>query len=161
VESEEPQRPFEHRKASEYIDAWVSTVAHPEVVWAWDAARSIIELYATLGVTRKKSLEVCRREQWVDWFASWWEGDAHFGIHGAVQELAHAIPHEHMDSFWVTLDHARQIGETGRMPTDDLPLRARPPGSVAKVEPDRPPAVVLKLVVNNDSNDAKPDPRQR
>ena len=144
--------PFDYRKAWGYMDKWVSTVAHPELVWAWSAACGVIDLYAALSTTRSKSLTACRSEQWLDWFEAWDEGDAHHGIHGAKQEMANAIPLEHWASFCVTLDHARQIGETGRMPTGESKRRPAPP-SQAPVAPaataEKPRVVVLKLVVNN------------
>lgn len=162
--SEEHSRPFDDRKAMGYIDKWVSTVAHPELTWAWDVACGVIELYAALSTTRKKSLAACRREQWFDWFASWDEGDAHFGIRGAKEEVENAIPLEHWDSFCVTLDQARQIGETGRMPTDDSTPRREKPSAVPPnpaVVPAKPAAVALKLVVNNVSKVATTPPRKR
>ena len=149
--SEERGRPFDDKKARGYLAAWMSTMEHPELRWAWMAACGIIELYAELCTTRKKSLADSRREQWRDWFDCWGEGDgeAHYGIIGAMQEVENAVPLEHWDSFCVTLDHAREIGDTGLMPTSESTLRLRKRSAVATPEPAKPAAVGLRLVVNN------------
>lgn len=132
---------FHDRPAVTYLDRWIATVDHPQLNWAWDIVQDLVDLYARANVTGEQSFAAARREMWRDWFATWVEGDAHFGIHGAMQELQNACPPERYEELLLTLEACVQIGETGKLPTRSRRSRVgtKPP----------PPAPRLSLVVDN------------
>ena len=115
MSEKEPWIVFKYEHSQKWIDKWVATVAYPELQWAWDVTLGTIDLYASLSVTRKEPLDVKRRELWYDWFESWEGGDAHFGIHAAMQEFVHACPEGREAEQLLVIGEAYALG-TGTVP---------------------------------------------
>jgi hypothetical protein len=140
-DAESPWLTFKYDRAQQWIDGWVSTVSHPELVWAWEVTLGIIDLYATVSVTKKDSLDAKRRELWYDWFSSWDGGDAHFGIHGAMQEFAYACPEGRESEQLLVVAEAYDLGtgvvrEKTPIKQAEKPAPAKKPSAeVAKVLP--------------------------
>jgi hypothetical protein len=132
---------FHDRPAVTYLSRWIATVDDPQLNWAWDIVQEIVDLYARANHGGEVAFIAARREMWRDWFAVWDDGDAHFGVHGAMAELQHACPAERYEELLLTLEESVQIGETGKLPT-----RSRRPRVGAKPPP---PAPRLSLVVDN------------
>jgi len=133
---------FAYAKAQAWLNGWVSTADHPELTWAWEACVGIIELYAVISATDETPLDAKRAELWSDWFASWEGGDAHYGIHGAMQEFAHACPEDCVNDQLLAIAEAYDFA-TGKVDKQKRLSRAK-----VKVKPE-PLKPVLKLVVDN------------
>jgi len=132
---------FDYEKAARWIEGWVETVDHPQLTWAWDAVVGVLDVYANLNVTSDTPLSMARKELWFDWFNAWQDGDAHYGIHGVMQEFAHACPDEHMDHQVITLNEAYDIG-MGR--------KLAPRGGKKRQPPEtKPTAPTLRVVIDN------------
>lgn len=141
---------FDHRRAVAWLNGWVATADEPELQWAWEAAVAIVDVYARLGVgceeprdgeSPEEQLRRHADEQWADWFASWEEGDAHFGVHGAVQEFAFACPPELVGDQLRVVQEAWDHG-WGRLP--QVPKRTRrATRSAAATAPPPQPALTL------------------
>lgn len=139
----QPSGSFDHRRAVAWIHGWVATVDHPELTWAWDAAVRVVQVYAELGAACEghdddalpdDRVRVHADEHWADWFAAWEGGDAHYGVHGAMQEFAYACPEE------LCGEQLRVIGEAldhgwGRTPTVPVGKRAKGAGAKAAAPP--------------------------
>jgi hypothetical protein len=132
---------FHDRQAVNYLGRWIDTVDDPQLNWAWDIVQEVIDVYARSRVTAGVSFPAARREMWRDWFAAWDEGEAHFGVHGAMTELQHACPADRYEELLITLDESVRIGETGKLPV--RPRRAR----VGEKTPAAAPR--LRLVIDN------------
>lgn len=130
---------FDYTKAQAWLNGWVATVDCPELTWAWEATVGVIDLYATISIDEDDSLEAKRAELWADWFASWEGGDAHYGIHGVMQEFAHACPEDCLSEQVLAINEAYDFA-TGKGGTQRRPTR---------VKKAPPPTPVVRLVVDN------------
>lgn len=116
-ETEFDPKKFDYDKATRWLGAWVLTVDHPTLTWAWEVTSGTIDAYAVANLTPKTPMRVNRAELWYDWFMSWEGGDAHYGIHGVMQEFAHACPEEAVSQQLVTVSEAFDIGKGNKVTT--------------------------------------------
>jgi hypothetical protein len=143
---------FDHERARRWVAAWVSTVDHPQLTWAWDVVVAVIDVYATMNLSPDNTMTLNRKELWYDWFNAWQEGDAHWGVHGVMQEFAHACPEEHVEHQLLTLNEAYDIG-MGR--------KLAPKGGKKRQKPEEKPAApTLRVVVDNTNKPAKTTTRK-
>lgn len=133
-------RTFDYEKATRWIASWVLTVSDPTLTWAWDATYGTIDAYAVAGFGPKNTMRANRAELWYDWFLSWEGGDAHYGIHGVMQEFAHACPEEAVGQQLVTVNEALDIGRGKKV--------VSPRKSTSKRAPAKKTAT-LRVVVDN------------
>lgn len=144
-ENEFDPKKFDDAKARRWLGSWVSTVDNPQLTWAWDAVAGVIDVYAALNLTRENTLESNRRELWHDWFSSWDGGEAHYGVHGVMQEFAFACPEEIATQQLLTVEEAFDIGR-GKSPSATHPSRRKAP----KEKPSG-----LRIVVDNTNTGGK------
>jgi hypothetical protein len=133
---------FDYEKATRWVNAWVATVDHPNLTWAWDVTVGVIDVYATMNLTRDNTVTANRKEMWFDWFNAWEEGDAHWGIHGMMEEFAHACPEEAQAEQVITLNEAYEIGMGRKL----APKGGKKPRKAPEVKPAAP---ALRVVVDN------------
>lgn len=142
----EEHKSFDYEKAKQWVFGWVVTVDNPQLTWSWDVVVGIIDVYAAANLTPKNSMSANRRELWHDWFNAWQDGEAHYGIHGAMQEFANACPEEYMSHQVITLNEAYEIGMNRKLV---------PKGKKREKPEVKPTAPMLRVVVDNTATKGK------
>jgi hypothetical protein len=150
-EQEDEFTSFDFDRAKKWVASWVSTVNHPQLTWAWDVTVGCIDVYAAMNLTADTTMTRNRKEYWYDWFNAWQDGDAHWGIHGLMQEFAHACPEEYQSNQVITLNEAYDIG-MGRKLT---PKGGKKPRKAPETKPVAP---TLRVVVDNTVKTTKGKP---
>lgn len=135
---------FDYEKATRWIGSWVITIDDPTLTWAWEATYGTIDAYAVAGFSPKNTMRANRAELWHDWFMSWSGGDAHYGVHGVMQEFAHACPEEAVNQQLVTVNEAFDIGKGNKL----LPRRSKSKAPAEKT--------TLRVVVDNTATKRTP-----
>jgi hypothetical protein len=101
---------FEDGRARAVVARWVASVDDPQLNWAWDAVCGVLAHYAALNAPSASGLVAARREVWFDWFAAARDGEAHFGVHGVMQEFLCACPEPHVNAQIATMEEAFAAG---------------------------------------------------